>query len=62
MKTLEHTFECPYCGKRISMLLDLSSEEQKYIEDCELCCNPIEVVVRTDDAVLVEFEARSIEQ
>jgi transcription elongation factor Elf1 len=62
MRTLDHRFECPYCGARISTLLDLSAEEQKYIEDCEVCCNPIEVVVRAHDSTLVAFEARSIEQ
>ena len=62
MENLDHTFECPYCGARISMLLDLSAGEQKYIEDCEVCCNPIEVVVRVQAASLVAFEARSIEQ
>ncbi len=62
MATLEHMFECPYCGARISMLIDLSVEEQKYIEDCEVCCNPIEVAVRVHADALVAFEVRSIEQ
>jgi transcription elongation factor Elf1 len=62
MDTLDHTFECPYCGAQISMLLDLSAEVQQYIEDCEVCCNPIEVVIRVRDDAVVAFEARSIEQ
>ena len=27
------------------MLIDVSQEHQKYIEDCEVCCNPIEITV-----------------
>ncbi|MAR96000.1 MAG: hypothetical protein CMD46_06620 [Gammaproteobacteria bacterium] len=32
---------CPYCGETISLLIDSSIEIQEYIEDCEVCCNPI---------------------
>lgn len=64
----EHFFPCPYCGAEISMLLDLWAGSQSYIEDCEVCCNPIEVsvAVRFEDrgpvGTLERFEARSIEQ
>ena len=36
-------FQCPYCWKEISMLFDSSEAVQEYIEDCEVCCNPIEI-------------------
>ena len=39
---LEHFFQCPYCWETISMLLDTSVVEQVYIEDCEVCCHPIQ--------------------
>ncbi len=43
---------CPYCGQRIEVLLDCSVEQQNYIEDCQVCCRPIEfdVVVDNDGA------------
>ena len=56
---LEHTFRCPYCGQEISMLLDLSVKTQTYVEDCEVCCRPIEVVVRVEDGELIEFQANA---
>jgi len=59
---MEHTFQCVYCWSQISMLLDPSVPYQVYIEDCEVCCRPIEVSVRFEQAVLQSFEARSIEQ
>lgn len=62
MESLTHGFDCPYCGARITMLLDPSAGEQRYIEDCEICCNPIEIALRFRDAVLDRFEVTSIEQ
>ncbi|WP_299243119.1 CPXCG motif-containing cysteine-rich protein [uncultured Aquimarina sp.] len=58
----EHFFQCPYCWEEISMLLDVSVSNQEYVEDCEVCCNPIMVQPRFEDQELVSFEALSIEQ
>ena len=44
------------------MLLDSSVREQVYVEDCEVCCNPIELNAVFEDGQLVSFEARDIEQ
>lgn len=44
------------------MLLDTSVYAQTYIEDCEVCCNPIELQVKFIDNELVELEVQSIEQ
>lgn len=57
----EHFFQCPYCWEEISMLLDNSSSET-YIEDCEVCCNPIELSVKFENGDLTEFSAKNIEQ
>jgi transcription elongation factor Elf1 len=59
---LEHYFQCPYCWEEISMLLDPSVREQLYVEDCEICCNPIEVHVKFQDGELMQFELRNLEQ
>ncbi|WP_191858033.1 CPXCG motif-containing cysteine-rich protein [Hanstruepera ponticola] len=59
---LEQFFHCPYCWESISMLLDISQENQSYIEDCEVCCNPIQIQVKFDNTELVYFNAESIEQ
>lgn len=59
---LEHFFQCPYCWEEISMLLDVSITNETYVEDCEVCCNPIDVSTQFQDQELLSFEARSIEQ
>ena len=58
MDQIEHYFSCPYCFEEISMVLDLSIEgRQTYIEDCEVCCQPIEISFEGEDSALVSFEA-----
>ena len=58
----EYFFQCPYCFEEVSMLIDPSIEKQQYIEDCEICCNPIELKIQVSDGEIVSFEAASIEQ
>lgn len=59
---LEHEFQCPYCWENITMLLDSSVPRQTYIEDCEICCNPIEVSVEFNQEELTSFSVQNIEQ
>lgn len=40
---------CPYCGEQFATLLDLSAGASAYIEDCQVCCQPIELRVTVDD-------------
>ncbi|MGD8340625.1 MAG: CPXCG motif-containing cysteine-rich protein [Gammaproteobacteria bacterium] len=39
------TVSCPYCGEPIELIVDDSVEHQQYVEDCSVCCRPIEVEV-----------------
>ena len=59
---LEHFFQCPHCWEQVSMIFDASIQNQNYIEDCEVCCNPIEVNPIFQGGELVSFQANSIEQ
>ena len=58
----EHFFQCPHCWEEISMMLDSSVSSQTYVEDCEVCCNPIEIYTEFEDGELTGFEARDLEQ
>ena len=44
------------------MLLDSSIKIQTYIEDCEVCCNPIEISPMFENNELISLEVNSIEQ
>ncbi|WP_297810492.1 CPXCG motif-containing cysteine-rich protein [uncultured Methylophaga sp.] len=56
----DDTIMCPYCGEYFSVVIDCSVADQQYIEDCEVCCRPIEfhVVVNGNDdyALTVQTE------
>jgi len=39
---------CPYCGEQIEVQVDISAGEQSYIEDCQVCCRPIEMFLQVD--------------
>ena len=58
----EHAFTCPYCWEEITMLIDNSVSYQDYIEDCEVCCNPIQITLSFFDMELTDFQVSSIEQ
>jgi len=45
----EADVDCPYCGARFTSLIDSSSGDSDYIEDCAVCCQPIEFHLRVDD-------------
>lgn len=59
---IEYFFSCPYCGEEISMLLDPSVSRQDYVEDCEVCCNPIRIQCELEAGEVVLFDAISIDQ
>ena len=53
--------QCPYCGESIEFAIDTSGGEQAYIEDCQVCCRPIDVrVIR--DGVSWQVEVRRDDQ
>jgi cysteine-rich CPXCG protein len=41
--------QCPYCGERLETRVDLTAGEREYIEDCEVCCRPIEFAIELED-------------
>ncbi|MDG2088499.1 MAG: CPXCG motif-containing cysteine-rich protein [Arenicellaceae bacterium] len=38
----ETSLPCPYCGEPLNLLIDISTGDQNYVEDCQVCCRPIE--------------------
>ena len=58
MELLERDIYCPYCGELQTVLIDTSEEEQTYIEDCQVCCRPIDFIVSVDNQGDVVVEVR----
>ena len=57
----EYFFQCPYCWEDISILLDTSVSNQTYIEDCEVCCNPLEFTIQFKNAQLTNFTVQQFQ-
>jgi hypothetical protein len=43
------TVHCPYCGEGFETSADASAGPCKYVEDCQVCCQPIEMELRVDE-------------
>lgn len=50
---------CPYCGEPVELQVDDSAGDQDYIEDCQVCCRPIEVAVRIGPDGAIEVRTRA---
>ncbi len=44
----EYDISCPFCGETIAVLIDCSAGNQRYTEDCQVCCSPIDIAVELD--------------
>ena len=57
------TAQCPYCGETVE--LDEGEERppgvRAFVEDCAVCCRPIEVVATTDEDGQTFLETRTID-
>lgn len=56
----ESYFCCPYCFQTISMVFDIYYGQQTYIEDCEVCCHPIEITFDSDGESITSVKIERI--
>ena len=59
---IEHYFDCPHCWETQLKMIDPSVDEQNFIEDCEVCCNPLEFNLSVMNNTLESFTVNSIGQ
>jgi len=50
-----HDATCPHCWETIHLTLDLSVPGQSYIEDCPVCCKPMNVSYSVADGEIAEL-------
>ena len=53
------TITCPYCWQPIEVVLDLSVDAQRQIEDCSVCCRPIVIDYRAEDGELTALDVEA---
>jgi len=53
--------QCPYCGEAFEVVIDHCGENQQYIEDCQICCQPINfnILVNEMQGVQVNVSAEN---
>jgi hypothetical protein len=49
--------DCPYCAEPIDIVVDASVEQQQYIEDCQVCCRPIQLSVSVSESGDIQVQA-----
>lgn len=59
---IEQYFDCPHCWENQLKMIDPSVEIQNFIEDCEVCCNPIEFDLMVKNNVIELFSAIPTDQ
>ncbi len=48
--------DCPFCGEPVGFLIDASVARQTYIEDCSVCCRPIQFNVTCSEGAIVSLD------
>ncbi|MBI3555952.1 MAG: CPXCG motif-containing cysteine-rich protein [Deltaproteobacteria bacterium] len=47
---------CPFCGEPFTIVVDTSVDEQTYIEDCYVCCRPIQFTIICEEDELISID------
>ena len=56
----DYEFSCPYCGVTLSVRLEsCAGSKQRFIQDCEVCCRPIQIEVRFEGKEITHFSAEA---
>jgi len=54
--------QCPYCGERFETRVDLTTNDPGYVEDCQICCRPIEIgIEREPDGALLAVKVQRMD-
>jgi hypothetical protein len=53
--TIETDISCPHCGESFPLLIDTSQREQSLIEDCSVCCRPIQLNIHCRPGEILEI-------
>ncbi|WP_345785704.1 CPXCG motif-containing cysteine-rich protein [Pelagicoccus sp. SDUM812002] len=51
---------CPYCGESIGLVVDCTIPIQEFVEDCQVCCRPIQFRISVaEDGEIEDLRAMS---
>ena len=52
---VETEITCPHCGESFPLQIDTSQHEQSLIEDCTVCCRPINLSIRGEPGRVLDL-------
>jgi transcription elongation factor Elf1 len=55
----EKRIVCPFCGESVTIVVDASAGSQAYIEDCQVCCQPMNIVVEVEGDEILSVSAET---
>jgi len=55
----ETRFDCPWCGEENAITVDTSQGAYSTIEDCTVCCRPIQLAFDCEPGEVTAVEATS---
>ncbi|MBI5243258.1 MAG: CPXCG motif-containing cysteine-rich protein [Elusimicrobia bacterium] len=50
--------ECPYCGESFDVRVDPGEEGQSLVQDCQVCCKPVQLSVDVEEGEITVFASR----
>lgn len=53
------TVQCPYCWENIEIEVETGEEPQRFIQDCSVCCRPIQFDVANGEEGVEVSASRS---
>ena len=53
---LERRIRCPFCDAPMTVLLDISAGGQDYVEDCQVCCQPMNIRFEVHDDEILSLD------
>ncbi|MEI8342287.1 MAG: CPXCG motif-containing cysteine-rich protein [Verrucomicrobiota bacterium] len=54
---VETEVQCPHCGEIYPTMVDTSQGDQSTIEDCPVCCRPIQLEICCTPGEVISVEA-----
>ncbi len=47
-RIVDRKISCPFCAEPMSIVIDLSAGDQSYVEDCQICCQAMQICFESD--------------
>lgn len=61
LNMIPFSYQCPYCWEKINSQIDARNGSDAFIEDCIVCCNPLEFHYEIEAETLISLEVRIIQ-